>query len=112
MGKISAPSNFSSVQSWEDLRRFAAALCGDIVTQISGNLTFADNIKGIAKDVYFPNANISVAVTHNLGYLPNGFLVTSIDSGSVIYDSPEKNTTGTIFLSSSLANVNATVRVF
>lgn len=112
MGKLSATSNFSSVQSWEDLRRFASAFAADVANQLTGKLTFNDNIQGINVSAAFPDANISVGVKHSLGYIPIGFLVFSNDSSAIIYNGPEQSTVDFIFLRSNLANTNAIVRVF
>jgi hypothetical protein len=112
MGKVSAPNNFSSVQSWEELRRFASAFAADVFNQINGQLTFKDNLQGIDIDGSFPDANVSVGLKHGLGYIPNGFIVVANDSAAVIYNGIEKSTVDFIFLRSSVANVNAKVRVF
>ncbi len=111
MGRISTPSNFSSVTNWEDLRRFASACIQDIVNQINGRLTFNDNIQGVTLQAFFPVANTDLALTHALGYVPNGFLVVGLDSAAIIYSSTAPNSVQ-IFLRSSLANSNAKVRVY
>ncbi len=112
MGKLSISNNFSSVKSWEDLRRFASAWAADVTNQLTGKLTFGDNMQGVFIDVSFPNAAVSVPFTHNLGYVPNGFFVTQLDSAAVIYDGPESNTATIIFLKCTQANASAKVRVF
>jgi len=111
MGKVTTPSNFSTVKTWEDLRRFAAQLCQDIVNQINGGLTFKDNIQNTELSAFFPLADKDVALTHTLGYVPSGFLVVGLDSAAIIYNSTAANA-NQIFLKSSVASVTAKVRVF
>ncbi len=111
MAKVTTPSNFSTVSTWEDLRRFSAQLCQDIVNQINGSLTFKDNIQGTDVEVFFPVANVDLAITHKLGYVPNGFLVVGLNSAAIIYSGLQANTIQ-IFLRSSVANVNAKIRVY
>ncbi len=111
MGKVTATSSFSSVKSWEDLRRFASACVQDIVNQINGKISFNDNIQGVDVNVFFPNANIDVPTFHNLGYVPSGFLVVGLDSAAIIYSNTASTSTNS-FLKSSVGNVNAKVRVY
>lgn len=111
MGKVSSPSNFSSVSSWEDLRRFSSALCQDIVNQINGRLSFKDNIQNTEASVFFPLANADVPVNHNLGYVPSSFIVTDLDGAAVIYQTTSPNA-GQVFLKSSAAGITAKVRIF
>lgn len=54
-------------------------------------------------------ADTEFSVTHGLGSIPIGFLVTNIDKGGVIYDSGTAWTTTTIYLKCSAANAAVTV---
>ncbi len=111
MGKVSALANFSSVKTWEELRRFSSACVQDIVNQINGKVTFGDNIQGVDLSVAFPVGNTDVAVTHNLGYIPNGFFIVDIDSTGNVYRRTASTVT-TIFLRASVAGTNAKIRVY
>jgi hypothetical protein len=57
-----------------------------------------------------PNSN--EAITHNLGYVPTGFLVTSQSNAGVIYSGSSAWTATSIFLSSTVASTVATIIVF
>ncbi len=54
--------------------------------------------------------NTEFSVTHTLGSIPVGYLVTKINKGGVIYDSGTAWTSTTIYLKCSAAN--ATVSLF
>ncbi len=111
MGKLSTPVNFSTVSSWEELRRFVSNFCGDVFNQVNGKLTFADNLQGVTVDVAFTSPNVSVAVNHRLGYVPSGFLVVKNDSPAIIYNGGAIDTSTVMYLNASVAT-NATVRIF
>jgi hypothetical protein len=54
-------------------------------------------------------ANTEFAVTHTLGSVPVGYLVTKISNAGVIYDSGTTWTTTNIYLKSSAANSAVTL---
>ncbi len=113
MGKLSTPSNFSSVSSWQELRRFVSLFCSDVFNQINGHLTFSDNIQGTSVEVFFPQSNFSISVVHNLGYTPSGFFVVNVDGPAIIYRDIDRSANNVnIFFKSSVALINATVRIF
>jgi hypothetical protein len=57
-------------------------------------------------------ANVAFTLTHNLGRVPVGWLVTYIDKATSIYDGGVAWTETTISLKSSTANVRLIVFVF
>lgn len=111
MGKITTSANFSTVSKWEELRRFVSAFAGDVVNQINGKLSFQDNVQGQEFDLSFPVANQDVVVTHNLGYEPHGFFIVDLDAAAIIYSNTAPNPVQSFF-KSSVANVNARVRIY
>jgi len=57
-------------------------------------------------------ADTEFSVSHHLGRVPNGFLVTKIDKAATVYDSGTSWTTTTVYLKCSAANVSVTLRIF
>jgi hypothetical protein len=55
------------------------------------------------------NADTEFSITHTIGAVPIGFIVTNIDKGAVIYDSGTAWTTTQIHLKASVANCAVTV---
>ena len=55
------------------------------------------------------SANTEFSITHTMGAVPIGYLVTNIDKGAVIYDSGTAWTTTQIHLKSTVANCAVTV---
>lgn len=51
-------------------------------------------------------------VSHNLGRIPNGYLVTSIDVAGIIYIGTTAWTTTAIYLKCNAANAAITLQVF
>lgn len=58
------------------------------------------------------NANTEFSVTHHLGRMPVGFIVTKSDAACSVYDSGTTWTTTTIYLKCDAANTALTISVF
>ena len=58
------------------------------------------------------NADTEFSVTHYLGRVPSGFIVTKSDKACSVYDSGTAWTTSTIYLKCDAANVALTIAVF
>lgn len=54
-------------------------------------------------------ADTEYTVTHNLGYVPDHFLVVSVDKGAVIYKSATAWTSNAAYFKASVANTNVWV---
>ena len=89
-----------------------------LFTSINGRLRFGDgtdgergeNISGEFQVVADSgSANTEFSITHTLGAIPIGYLVTKISNAGVIYDSGTTWTSSTIYLKSSAANSAVTV---
>lgn len=55
------------------------------------------------------SADTEFSVSHTVGSVPQGFLVTNIDAGGVVYDSGTAWTDTTIYLKCSAANAAVTL---
>lgn len=66
------------------------------------------------KITYKSNATADTedAVTHNLGRVPDGFFVTSIDKGGQVYMSNKPSTAEKIYLKCSSAAANVSLTLF
>ena len=58
------------------------------------------------------NADTEFSVTHHLGRVPNGYLVTRINVAGAIYESGTAWSDATIYLKCSAADAAVTLRVF
>ena len=57
------------------------------------------------------NANTKFTVTHHLGRVPNGFILTNSDKASVVYDDGTAWTTTSIYLKCNSANAAITITI-
>lgn len=73
-----------------------------------GDGTSTDNIFGTFV-TYVSNAapNTEDTITHNLGFVPIGYLVMSLDKGAVIYKGTTAWTTSLMYLKSNTATTTA-----
>ena len=55
------------------------------------------------------SANTEFSITHTMGAVPIGYLVTNIDKGGIIYSSDTTWTSTTIYLKCSIANAQVTL---
>jgi hypothetical protein len=83
---------------------------------INGGIEFGSpqdgpiNVKGTWAQGTSPLvANTEFPITHNLGYIPTGFMVANTDQASHIYAGGTTWTTTQIFLKSDQAGVNYTI---
>lgn len=82
----------------------------NIRNALNGNITFNDNMSGVFVTFTTSTANASNSVTHTLGSIPIGFIVTNINVGGVVYAPSTLNWTATqIQLYCSAANATITV---
>jgi len=90
----------------------------NIILALQGRIRFGDgtdaeqgeNVAGEFQVVADTgSANTEFSVTHSLGVVPIGFLVTNIDKGGVVYDSGTAWTTTAINLKCSVANAAVTL---
>jgi hypothetical protein len=68
------------------------------------------NVSGVWVTVNTGPANTTFTVTHNLGRIPNGMLVFSVDQPGAVIHAVNKNlwTTKVAYFQSNVANVNLT----
>jgi hypothetical protein len=99
------------------LQGLIQAVWQQIARVVNGSLTFGnpsagpDNIKGAWYDSTTPaGANTAFTVTHNLGYVPQGWIVLYQDKAASIYDGGVTWTETTISLKCNTSSVH--VRLF
>ena len=78
----------------------------DIVTQVNGGLTFAENISCKIVSVTFANVNVEQAINHGLGRVPAGYFPILKSAATNIYLGDSARTSSVIYLK---ANQVATV---
>ena len=91
----------------------------DIGRAINGQIEFGNptsgpiNISGTWAKLLTPGANVEFTVNHNLGRIPNGMLIASLDQAALIYASRLTSWTVTqAFFKCSVASVNLVGFVF
>lgn len=96
-------------------RNFSDVREGDSLRKATNNITFGtvgkpDNIQGFMASGTTPaGAGTEFEIKHNLGYIPLGFLVFSVDQDARIYKSTTAWTKTSVFLKCSGASVNYTL---
>lgn len=97
---------FTNLKDWADnLHQFLDTTfrkVSDIPFNQSESLTVADT----------GNANTEFSITHHLGRVPNGYIITKSDKACGVYDSGTTWTTTTIYLKCDTANVALSLSVF
>jgi len=88
----------------------------DIASVINGNLTFGtpamgtDNISGVWFTGVTPSTpGVEFIIAHNLGRVPNGFLIFSIDQAGIVYKGTTTWDTSKIFLKCNVASANVVI---
>jgi hypothetical protein len=89
----------------------------DVGNVVNGNISFGTpsdpgsaNVEGFWYTGVTPSsANTEFAVTHNLGRVPTGFLVFSVDQAGILYRSVTTWTEQQIFLKSNVSSMNVVV---
>ena len=82
-----------------------------------GRVRFGDGSEGSSENVSGSfhvvadtgSADAEFSISHSLGSVPVGFLVTNISNGGVVYDSGTAWTDTTIYLKSSASNSAVTI---
>jgi hypothetical protein len=103
VGKVNQNPNVSNLTTWESLRDYTAILFNSIVDIISGNLSFADNHKCKILDYTFAVADIEYALTHDLGFVPSGYIVVNAAAATSVYNGSAQWTYKYIYVKASIA---------
>ena len=119
--KVTKSTLFNPFSEVKDAERYGRDVDRDlqnIVNCLTGRIRFgtvADGARGenmsgewqVIADT--GNIDTEFSVTHTVGAVPQGFLVTNINAGGVIYDSGTAWTDTTIHLKCSAANAAVTI---
>lgn len=86
MGRVKGVPSLSEVPTWQDLRRYASIAVERIMGQLNGGLSFGENITASGPSVVtFASATDIQVVGHNLGRVPQGFIVVKLDAAITVY---------------------------
>jgi hypothetical protein len=91
----------SSVESWEDLRRWSAQMFKDIGSAINGQIAFGENIQSTRASATFTAANTEVRVSHSLGRVPSGYIVISSSANISVFNGGSANTETDLYVQAS-----------
>lgn len=109
--KLKVAQDLSNIKDPEDLQRFLSNTTGQIVSALDGSLSLSDNLNGEFLNFSFVTSNTDTTVTHSLGRVPAGYIVTSNNSNKTIYDGSTNNTASYLVLRASGAGT-ASIYVF
>lgn len=112
MAKVTASSDVDQSTTLEDVKKYTDLALQDILAQINGSLSFAENIECRVIQVIFVTANIDFPIRHTLGRVANNFIVASKSASCDIYNGSTLSTNNTIFLRSTIVPVTVTLVVF
>jgi len=108
--KIKTAQTTSNLTNWEDLRRYISIQVDDILAALNGRLSFGDNIQSKLIGTTFSASGSVSELVHNLGYIPNGYILVGSDQAITVYDGGQ-NTTSNLYLKASGATFPASARV-
>ncbi len=103
--------NTFNLKTVEELGRFSSIIFADIIRAVNGNLSFEDNINTKRIDVSFTAANTDTLVNHNLGRIPQGYILIKSNAATSIYDGSLESTEQLIYLKASAIS-EATILIF
>jgi hypothetical protein len=92
-----------------DITAVFQAVNGNLRFGSSGSGTNGENIAGQWVTFSTTTANTEVAVTHSMGAIPVGFIVTNINVGGVVYTSGTAWTTTKVYFKCSAATATITI---
>lgn len=95
MGKVSQ-QQFNESKDPKEAARYTAICIGQIIDVLNNNLSFKDNFTGNIVTVFFPDTTTAVAVPHNLGRIPDGYISIKQSNGGIIYDADSSATTNSL----------------
>jgi hypothetical protein len=101
--RITASTDIDNVKPPEDVPRYVELALQDIVQQVNGNLTFAENIRCKLLSITFSSSDTDTTVTHGMGRVPAGYIVSGKSVACSVYDGSVDATAQTITLKSSAA---------
>jgi hypothetical protein len=103
MGKVRSDFNLSNLnKDPQQLARFVSILRDDLVNVINGELEFDQNLKTSQVTANFTAANTQIAITHTLGRIPLGYILTKTNVATSIYDGGTANTDTFLYVKASV----------
>ncbi len=102
MSRIQASTDMTQVKP-EELARYIDLFFQEVVRTVNGKLDFATNINCKLLSMTFSAANADTTVSHGLGRVPAGYIVTSASAATSVYDGSISNTSSDLTLRASVA---------
>ncbi len=112
MSKVATTQTVSNTEGLEDLKRYVSIQIDDILSEINGRLTFADNLRTRVLNIAFKSAD-ALEVPHSLGAVPNGYILIGSDLPVQLSDGGASTTTSIILKATGTTYpINARVMIF
>lgn len=109
--KIKTPMDLFAVESWQELRRYAAQILNDVVGAINGGIDLIDNCDSSVVTTTYGLSGQEQALQHKLGRVPRGYMVIKRSAVANLYDGTKENTDKVIYLRSDGA-ATLTILIF
>lgn len=93
--------DFSNVETWQDVRRFASQVIKQVISALNRGLIFSDNFDAKTISAVFDTANAEIKVAHNLGRSTQGYLVQSLSAAAIVYAGTSAADDNSIYLRAS-----------
>lgn len=105
MAKVKQNFITSTLDSWQEVQRFASAITTDLISQVNGNLLFGDNIQSAGPyTLTFSSSSDIKTISHTLGKVPSGILEIYKSSAIITYAPSGNNyawTSANVYLQSN-----------
>ena len=103
MSRITRDTGIDIVKEDGEKWRFLAQWLENLVQLLNNGLKFSDNFDAKIVSAVFTAANTDTAVTHGLGRVPSGYIITSSSASMSVYTGSIAWTSSTIYLRASAA---------
>lgn len=110
MGKTTL-NLFSSTSDWDKAKLDLLPFLKDLRDQVNGSLQFDQNLKTQTVHTSFGATNTDVAVSHNLGTVPSGYILAGASAPMSLFNGSKANTASLLYLRSNNVG-SATIVVF
>lgn len=101
--KINASPDLTSQPDLPSVRTWATIILRELVQVINGKLDLKTNVRANIKEVTFTGASTTVSVLHQLGRVPEGYLVVGKSAAIHVFDGSKANTDELLYVQASAA---------
>jgi hypothetical protein len=97
------PIDLSNLDTVDQLKTKLSDVIRNILEAVNGRLNFGENIEASEVTAVFPGANTTIQVSHSLGRVPTGYIVSSKSAAIHVHDGNKENTDKHLYVQASAA---------